>query len=138
MNDVPRLQVLVADDARVMRMLLRTMLNRVVHADVVEANDGPTALKCATAQVFDLVFLDINMPYMNGLTVLDSLRHTPEYRDRPIVMLTALGQERHRARGLALGASAYMLKPLREMELVRTLMKLVPEALARRDARTGR
>lgn len=129
MTDQPRLRILIADDASVMRMLLRTMLTRFIRAEIVEARDGASALKTASESAFDMVFLDINMPQMNGLSVLDALRRTDTYKQRPVVLLTSLGQEKHRERGMSLGASAYLLKPLREMELVRVLMKLVPEAL---------
>jgi two-component system chemotaxis response regulator CheY len=129
MTEPPKLKVLIADDASVMRMLLKTMLQRFVRADVVEAKDGPQALKCAGEALFDLVFLDVNMPHINGLTVLDSLRKSKEYKTRPIVLLTALGQEKYREKGMALGASAYMLKPLREMELVRVMGRLMPQLL---------
>lgn len=135
--DTPKLKVLIADDASVMRMLLRTMLQRLVRCQVVEAKDGPNAIKCAQDEQFDLVFLDVNMPHINGLTVLDSLRKSQEYRTTPIVLLTALGQEKYRERGMALGANAYMLKPLREMELVRVMQKLLAPHMmggGRRDA----
>src|SRR5687768_15060071 len=105
MAEVPQLRILIADDASVMRMLLRTMLNRFVHAEIVEAKDGATALKLASEGRYDMVFLDINMPQLNGLGVLDALKRTEHYKTRPVVMLTSLGQEKHRERGLALGAS---------------------------------
>lgn len=126
------LSILIADDASVMRMLLRTMLSRFVRATVDEAPDGATALRMATEGDYGLVFLDINMPHMTGLAVVDALRHTERYKSRPVVLLTTLGQETQKERGMALGASAYMLKPLREMELVRTLVRLVPEAMGAR------
>ncbi|MEW5853766.1 MAG: response regulator [Myxococcota bacterium] len=125
----PSLSILIADDAPVMRMLLKVMISRVLRADFTEAPDGATAMKLAQGKRFDLVFLDINMPHMTGLTVLDGLRRTEAYRERPIVLLTTLGQEKDRERGLALGASAYLLKPLRNMELIRVLLKLVPQAM---------
>jgi len=134
MVEQSRLKILIADDASVMRMLLRVMLTRFVHAEIAEAKDGASALKMASECTYDMVFLDINMPNMNGLSVLDALRRTDVYKLRPIVLLTSMGQEKHRERGLALGASAYVLKPLREMELVRTLMKLAPEALRAKNA----
>lgn len=123
------LKVLVADDARVMRMLLRTYLQRMVRADIREAEDGPTTLRLCTEERFDLLLLDVNMPGMTGLAVLEGLRRMPAYKDTPVIIITALGQEKHRERGMALGASAYVLKPLREMELVRALMRLVPHAM---------
>ena len=133
MTEPQKLSILIADDAGVMRMLLRTMLQRVVHAEVTEASDGTHALKLATEREFDMVFLDVNMPQMTGLSVLDALRKMPQYALRPVVLLTSLGQNGQREKGMALGASAYMLKPLRQMELVRVLRKLVPQALEQRD-----
>lgn len=127
-NDAKALRVLVADDASVMRMLLRTLLGRILACKVTEANDGPTALKLATEQDFDLVLLDVNMPGMTGLAVLEGLRRLPAYKTTPIIIITALGQEKHRDRGLQLGASAYVLKPLREAALARALLEVIPTA----------
>ena len=135
--DTPKLKVLIADDASVMRMLLKTMLQRLVRCHVVEAKDGPNAIKSAQDEQFDLVFLDVNMPHINGLTVLDALRKSQEYRTTPIVLLTALGQEKYRERGMALGATAYMLKPLREMELVRVVQKVLAPHLMGGGRRDG-
>jgi two-component system chemotaxis response regulator CheY len=135
--DTPKLKVLIADDASVMRMLLKTMLQRLVRCQVVEAKDGPNAIKSAQDEQFDLVFLDVNMPHINGLTVLDALRKSQEYRTTPIVLLTALGQEKYRERGMALGATAYMLKPLREMELVRVVQKVMAPHLMGGGRRDG-
>jgi len=113
------------------------MLQRLVRCQVVEAKDGPNAIKSAQDEQFDLVFLDVNMPHINGLTVLDALRKSQEYRTTPIVLLTALGQEKYRERGMALGATAYMLKPLREMELVRVVQKVMAPHLMGGGRRDG-
>lgn len=109
-------RVLVADDARVMRMLLRTWLERLDH-DVVEAKDGTEVLallrdNTAAGTPFDLAFCDIHMPGFTGLQVLDALRGDGALSRTPIVLVTTLGHESDIERGLARGAAAYLTKPV--------------------------
>lgn len=118
-------RVLVADDARVMRMLLRTWLERLEH-DVVEAKDGTEVLAllrdAATAGApFDLAFCDIHMPGFTGLQVLDALRGDGALARTPIVLVTTLGQESDIERGLGRGAAAYLTKPVDYSALVAVL-----------------
>lgn len=121
----PRRRVLVADDARVMRALVNTWLSGLGF-DVTLAKDGLAALSAVRTQDFDLILLDINMPGLTGLTVLDSVRHTPATKDVPVVLLTTLGHAADFDRGLALGASAYLTKPLSLGRLISTLNRVLP------------
>jgi CheY-like chemotaxis protein len=123
-------KVLVADDARVMRMLLRTWLERlgcVVH----EAASGTEALATIAREPLDAALLDIHMPGLTGLQVLESARSDPRSRGLPIVIITTLGHASDVERGLKLGATAYLTKPLAYGELYRALLMVLPE-LARR------
>ena len=109
-------RVLVADDARVVRMLLRTWLERMGH-DVREAQDGSAALAAlrdaaATATPFDVAFCDVNMPVLGGLQVLDAVRDDALLGRTPIILVTTLGAEADVDRGLARGAAAYLTKPV--------------------------
>ena len=123
-------RVLVADDARVMRMLLRTWLERL-GCVVVEAKSGTEALAIIAREPLDAALLDIHMPGLTGLQVLETVRADPRTRGLPIVIITTLGQASDVERGLKLGATAYLTKPLGYGELHRALLLVLPE-LARR------
>lgn len=108
-SELPR--ALVADDARVMRMLVRHWLERLGFV-VDEAADGFEALRRARGGRYDLVVLDINMPGITGLGVLEGIRSDGGTRGLPVILLTTLGHEADMRRGARLGASAYLTKPL--------------------------
>jgi two-component system chemotaxis sensor kinase CheA len=120
-------RVLIADDARVMRMLVRHWLERLGY-EVVEAKDGLQALSLARTGNYDIVFLDINMPGMTGLGVLESIRQDPKLAGLPVVLVTTLGHATDVERGKDLGASAYLTKPLSYGALTVTLQRLLQAA----------
>ncbi len=106
--------VLVVDDERKLRKLLRDYLEREGYA-VLEAADGQAALDLGRAARPDLVALDLGLPGLPGDEVARLLRKD---NDVPIVMLTAKASENDRVAGLRLGADDYMVKPFSPRELV--------------------
>src|SRR4051794_15634876 len=98
--------------------------------DVESACDGPTGLKRASGEPFDVIVLDVMLPGMNGLDVCRELRRLG--KDVAILMLTARGQLTDRVVGLKLGADDYLVKPFEPMELVARI-----EALLRRVRKSG-
>jgi CheY-like chemotaxis protein len=133
-TDAERPCVLVADDARVMRMLLRTWLERL-GCIVVEATSGTDALAALRQASFDAALLDIHMPGVTGLQVLDQARNDPRLKALPIIIITTLGHAVDVERGLRIGATAYLTKPLGYGELLRALEVALPGRLgARRSA----
>lgn len=98
--------------------------------DVETAADGPTGLKRAAGEAFDVVILDIMLPGMNGLDVCRELRR--QGKDVAVLMLTARGQLADKVVGLKLGADDYLVKPFEPQELVARL-----EALLRRVRKSG-
>lgn len=117
-------RVLVADDARVMRMLVRHWLERL-GLEVDEAEDGFEALRRVRGCGYSLVVLDINMPGITGLGVLEGIRSDPSTRGVPVILLTTLGHEGDIQRGARLGASAYLTKPLAYGALKDTVARLL-------------
>jgi DNA-binding response OmpR family regulator len=97
------------------------------HVQIVGAFDGVTALEMAYATRPDLVFLDVQMPGLDGLEVCRRLRRAPECAHTRIVMLTAAGQTEDRARGLAAGADEYLTKPFSPLALLSLVRSLIPE-----------
>lgn len=107
-------QVLLVDDDGELCAMLAAYLGRFGFA-VTRAADGPDGIAAALAQRFDAVILDIMMPTLDGLAVLRQIRR---YRDLPVIMLTARGDNADRIAGLEMGADDYVTKPFDPRELV--------------------
>jgi two-component system, chemotaxis family, chemotaxis protein CheY len=119
------LNVLVVEDSPTMRQLISFALKRVHGSKIVEATDGIDALKKLAAQTFDLILTDINMPIMDGLKLVSLVRGDDQHKKIPIIIITTEGAEEDRKRGLALGANAYLSKPIQTAELLKLVNQLV-------------
>jgi two-component system chemotaxis response regulator CheY len=118
---------LVVEDSPTMRQLIAFSLKRFRNARVIEAVDGVDALKIlAGPEKIDLILTDINMPVMDGLKLVSLVRQNSELRDIPIIIITTEGAEEDRERGLALGANAYICKPIQSSHLIKTISDLLP------------
>ena len=118
---------LVVEDSPTMRQLIAFSLKRFRNAQVIEAVDGVDALKIlAGPEKIDLILTDINMPVMDGLKLVSLVRQNAELRDIPIIIITTEGAEEDRERGLALGANAYICKPIQSSHLIKTISDLLP------------
>jgi two-component system chemotaxis response regulator CheY len=126
--EMPDYTFLVVDDSPTMRQLISFSLKRIPGSKIVEANDGVDALKKLGAQEFSLVLTDINMPIMDGLKLVSMMRNDPKYKDLPIIIITTEGAEDDRKAGLALGANAYVSKPVKTGELLQTVNLLLKPA----------
>lgn len=116
---------LVVEDSPTMRQLITVSLNRIPDAKVVEASNGAVALKKMKDVHFDLIVADVNMPLIDGLKLVSIVRSNPETRTIPIVIVTTEGSEHDRDKGLALGANAYLSKPIQTDELLRVVRGLL-------------
>ncbi|HEX9861172.1 MAG TPA: response regulator, partial [Nitrospirota bacterium] len=94
-------------------------------AKIVEASDGIDALKKLSAGRFDLVLTDINMPIMDGLKLVSLIRSDDNHKGMPIIIITTEGADEDRKKGLALGANAYLPKPIQTAELLKLVKELV-------------
>lgn len=110
---------LVVEDSPTMRQLIAFALKRVQGSSVVEATDGVDALRKLAGQKFDMLLVDINMPIMDGLKLVSLVRGDPANKNIPIIIITTEGAEEDRKRALALGANAYLAKPIQTQELLR-------------------
>jgi len=117
--------VLVVEDSPTMRQLIVFALKRIRGFKIVEANDGVDGLKKLSAQKFDLILTDINMPIMDGLKLVSMVRNDPNYKDTPIIVITTEGATEDRERALALGANEYITKPIQTMKILDTVKKLM-------------
>jgi two-component system chemotaxis response regulator CheY len=116
---------LVVEDSPTMRQLITFSLKRISNSKIVEASDGVDALKKLKENRFDLIVSDINMPLMDGLKLVSMIRNDPAYRSTPIVIVTTEGSQADREKGLALGANAYLSKPIQTNELLKIVKDLL-------------
>ena len=117
---------LIVEDSPTMRQLISFSLKRIPHATIIEAVDGLDALrKLSGPEKIDLILTDINMPVMDGLKLVSMVRQNASLRDIPIIIITTEGAEEDRERGLALGANAYIPKPIQSSHLIRTISELL-------------
>jgi len=118
-------KVLVVEDSPTMRQLIVFALKRIRGFQIVEANDGVEGLKKLSADKFDLIVTDINMPIMDGLKLVSMVRNDPNYKETPIIIITTEGATEDRERALALGANEYITKPIQTMQILETVKKLM-------------
>jgi two-component system chemotaxis response regulator CheY len=118
-------KVLVVEDSPTMRQLIVFALKRIRGFQIVEANDGVDGLKKLSADKFDLILTDINMPIMDGLKLVSMVRNDPNYKETPIIVITTEGATEDRERALALGANEYITKPIQTMKILETVKKLM-------------
>lgn len=111
--------ILVVEDSPTMRQLISFAIKRVANSRVFEATDGVDALKKLSSERIDLILADINMPVMDGLKLVSLVRGNPTYKDIPIIIITTEGAEEDRKRALAIGANAYLPKPIQTQELIK-------------------
>ena len=117
-------KVLIADDEQNIVISLEFLMKREGF-EVVVANDGEEAIRRIRADQPDLVLLDVMMPKKSGFEVCQEIRSDPEMAGVRILMLTAKGRDTEVAKGLALGADAYMTKPFSTRELVDKVRSLL-------------
>ena len=118
--------VLIVDDEPPIVELVRFTLEDE-HVRVLEAGDGLEALEVAFAERPDLIFLDVQLPRLNGFEVCRRLRLEPRTEKTKIVMLTAASQAQDLARGRAAGADLYLTKPFSPLRLLTLVSSLLPE-----------
>jgi len=116
---------LVVEDSPMMRQLIVFALARVKNVTVTEADDGVVALKRLAQGKFDLIITDINMPIMDGLKLVKRIRSDEAHKNVPVIVITTEGSSEDRARAMALGASAYITKPIQAPQVIATVKELL-------------
>lgn len=109
------------------------MLNALQHAgfEVITAESGWEALRILrTDRPFDVIITDVNMPKMNGLEVIRSVRMSEARKATPIIIISTDGKETDRAKAMNLGANAYVTKPIDPEQLVSTIKSYLPSDAA--------
>lgn len=116
--------VLIVDDSSSMRQMVSFTL-KGAGFQVDEAPDGTDALRRAKATKYDVVVTDVNMPNMDGLTLIKELRALPDYKFTPLLLLTTESSAEKKAQGKTAGATGWMVKPFSPDQLLATVKKVL-------------
>jgi two-component system chemotaxis response regulator CheY len=116
--------IMIVDDSASLRQVVGISL-RSAGYDVLEGADGADALKKLTGQKVHLIISDVNMPNMDGISLVREIKKLPAYKFTPIGMLTTESADAKKSEGQAAGAKAWMLKPFNPPQLLAVVQKLV-------------
>ena len=116
--------ILTVDDSASMRQMVAFTL-RDAGFDVSEAGDGAEGLSAAEQQRFDLVLADVNMPVMDGISLVRKLRELPSYRFTPVLMLTTEAGDDKKSEGRSAGATGWIVKPFNPEQLLSTISRVL-------------
>ena len=117
-------RILAVDDSTSMRQMVSFTLASAGF-DVVEAADGAAALQMAQKEKFKLVLADVNMPNMDGISLVRALRAMPDYRFTPVLMLTTESGPEKKQAGKAAGATGWLVKPFNPEQLLGTIKRVL-------------
>lgn len=115
---------LVVDDSTSMRQMVSYTLQEAGFS-VIEGSNGEEALKNVKGKAVNLVITDLNMPVMDGMTLIRQLRAIPEFKFTPILMLTTEAQDAKKQEGKAAGATGWIIKPFNPEQLLQVVGKIV-------------
>ena len=116
--------ILAVDDSASLRMAIRIALTGAGYS-VTEAGDGVEGLAKANAAKFDMIVTDLNMPNMDGLTMIRELRKQPEQAGVPILFLTTESDADVKAQAKAAGATGWLVKPFVPEQLIKVSRKVL-------------
>ena len=116
--------ILAVDDSASMRQMVSFTLKGAGY-DVVEASDGVQALNIAKTRAVNLVITDVNMPNMDGISLIRELRSLSSYKFTPLLMLTTESSPEKKQEGKAAGATGWIVKPFNPEQLLNTVKKVL-------------
>ncbi len=113
---------LVVDDSETTRSLITSTIEDIGNINTFESSSGFEALKVLPTRSFDLIVIDINMPDINGLELLNFLKNNDQYKDIPVLIVSTESSEEDKEKGMNLGAYAYITKPFKT-EMLQDIVK---------------
>jgi two-component system, chemotaxis family, chemotaxis protein CheY len=116
--------VLIVDDSASLRQVVGITL-RGAGYEVIEASDGMHGLSQLDGRKVHLIISDVNMPNMDGITFVRTVKTMPDYRFTPVMMLTTESEQGKKEEGKAAGARAWMVKPFQPAQMLAAVSKLV-------------
>lgn len=119
------IKVLIVDDFATMRRILKNILKQIGFKNLLEADDGTTAMEALEKNDIDLVISDWNMPKMTGLELLKWVRANKKYAKTPFLMVTAEAQKQNVIEAVQAGVSNYVVKPFTAEAISEKLKKIL-------------
>ncbi|MER7273881.1 response regulator [Dactylosporangium sp. NPDC000244] len=116
--------VLIVDDSASVRQVVTIALKGAGY-EVIDAVDGQDALRKLVGKRVHLIISDVNMPNMDGITLVSEVRKQPDHRFTPIIMLTTESQEEKKRQAQAAGAKAWVTKPFQPAQMLAAVSKLI-------------
>lgn len=123
-------RLLIVDDSKLMRDMVAACLRPLGAVEFEFAASGLEAIERLSLAAFDLMVLDLNMPDVGGIEVIEFVRAQDHLRALPILVVTTRGEEDSRARVLAAGASGFLAKPFAPPQILDEVRRLVPSSAA--------
>lgn len=117
--------ILIVDDSVSMRQMVNYTLKQGGY-DVIEAENGQDGLNKLEGANVHLIISDLNMPVMDGITMIQQIRKQPAHKTKPILMLTTEGLASKKEAGKAAGATGWIVKPFDPEKLLQTVAKVLP------------
>ncbi len=111
------LSALIVDDSETTRSFIKSLIEDVAEIDVLEASSGFDAFRVLPGRSIDIIFVDINMPDINGIELINFLKTNDLYKKIPIIIISTERSKEDMSKGMALGAFAYLTKPVNHDEL---------------------
>jgi two-component system chemotaxis response regulator CheY len=119
--------ILVVDDSKVMRDMVVACLRAIAGTQFVHASSGLEAIEQLSLSPFDLMVLDLNMPDITGIEVLEFLRGQDTLRSLPVLIVTTRGDDQSREQVLRAGASSFLAKPFTPDSIIAEVRALLPQ-----------
>ena len=120
----PNMTILCVDDFSTMRRIIKTLLKQLGFKNILEADDGSTALQVLQSQKIDFVISDWNMPKMTGLDLLKTVRSADGWKNMPFLMVTAEAEKESIIAAVQAGVSNYVVKPFKAEVLKEKIEKI--------------
>ncbi|AVG16008.1 response regulator [Chromobacterium vaccinii] len=116
--------ILIVDDSTTLRQVVRMTLAGAGY-EVLEAGNGKEALDILDGRKIHLIISDVNMPQMDGISLLKNIKQLPHYKFTPVIMLTTESAEEKKREGKEAGAKAWVVKPFQPPVLLTAVSKLI-------------
>jgi two-component system, chemotaxis family, chemotaxis protein CheY len=116
--------ILVVDDSAVIRQVEESVLGQAGY-QVASANGGKEAITKMEAQTFNLILTDLNMPDLDGVSLIKHVRASAKHRMTPVVMITTESKDSKKQEGKAAGATAWMVKPFSAEQLLSVVKRII-------------
>ncbi len=120
----PKMRILIVDDFSTMRRIIKNILRQAGYVDIIEADDGTTALDLLRTEKVDFIISDWNMPQMSGLDLLKHVRTSEEWKEKPFLMVTAEGQKENVIEAVKHRVNNYIVKPFTPETLMEKINKI--------------